>query len=89
MFVFDCDQVWAESFTEIFKLLTGIVSLHSKSEEEHCQHLQLIIEYLQHTELYINFKKYKFFKTEVKYLDFLINKNSLHMNLSHVKMISD
>jgi hypothetical protein len=31
-------------------------------------------------ELYANLKKYEFFKTEVKYLDFLINKNSLHIN---------
>src|SRR5947207_9258771 len=60
-----------------------------KSEEEHYQHLELVIKHLQHTELYVNFKKYKFFKTEVKYLDFLINKNSLCMNSSHIKIISD
>ncbi len=55
-----------------------------KSEEEHYQHLQLIIEHLQHAELYANFKKYKFFKSEVEYFDFFINKNNLCMNLSHV-----
>src|SRR5436189_2923980 len=60
-----------------------------KSEEEHYQHLQLIIEHLQHAELYVNLKKCKFFKSEVKYLDFLVNENDLHMNLSHVQTISD
>src|SRR5436190_791291 len=60
-----------------------------KFEEEHYQHLQLIIECLQHTELYANFKKCEFFKLKVKYLDFLINKNDLYMNSSHVQMISD
>ena len=65
------------------------ILVFSKSEEEHYQHLQLIIECLQHTELYANLKKYKFFKSEVKYLDFLVNKNDLHMNLSCVQMISD
>ena len=65
------------------------ILVFSKSEEKHYQYLQLIIKHLQHTKLYANFKKYKFFKTEIKYLDFLINKNSLHMNFSHIKIISD
>src|SRR5438034_8168310 len=60
-----------------------------KSEEEYYQHLQLIIKHLQYTELYANFKKCKFFKSEIKYLDFLINKNNLHMNSSHIQTISD
>src|SRR5438477_294401 len=60
-----------------------------KSEEEHYQHLQLIIECLQRAELYANLKKCKFFKSEVKYLGFLVNENGLCMNLSCVQMISD
>src|SRR5437762_6990140 len=55
-----------------------------KSEEEHYQHLQLIIKHLHHTKLYVNSKKYEFFKTEVKYFDFLVNEKSLYMNSSHV-----
>ena len=60
-----------------------------KSKKKHYQHLQLIIKHLWCAELYVNLKKYKFFKLKVKYLDFLINKNDLYMNLSHVQMISD
>ena len=60
-----------------------------KSEEEHYQHLKLIIEYLWCAELYANLKKYKFFKIEIKYLDFLVNKNNLHMNFSYIKIIFD
>src|SRR5437868_3222539 len=58
------------------------IFVFSKSEEEHYQHLQLIIKHLQHAELYANLKKCEFFKSEIKYLDFLINKNNLCMNLS-------
>src|SRR5438034_5490480 len=65
------------------------ILVFSKSEEEYYQHLQLIIECLQHAKLYANLKKCKFFKSEVKYLDFLINKKNLYMNSSHVKTISD
>src|SRR5437667_10153561 len=60
-----------------------------KSKKKHYQHLQLIIKCLQCAELYVNLKKYEFFKSEIKYLDFLVNKNDLHMNLSHVQMITD
>src|SRR5947207_12346895 len=65
------------------------ILVFSKFEEEHYQYLQLIIKHLQHAELYANLKKCEFFKSEIKYLDFLINENDLHMNLSHVQMISD
>src|SRR5438477_10438201 len=65
------------------------ILVFSKSKKKHYQHLQLIIKCLQCAELYANFKKCNFFKSEVEYFDFLINKNSLCMNLSCVQMISD
>ena len=65
------------------------ILVFSKSEEEHYQYLQLIIKCLWCTELYANFKKCEFFKLKVKYLDFLINKNDLCMNLSCVQTIFD
>src|SRR5438034_1998313 len=52
-----------------------------KFKKEHYQHLKLVIKHLQHAELYANSKKCEFFKTEMKYLDFLINRTDLHMNL--------
>ena len=60
-----------------------------KSEEEHYQHLQLVIKHLHCAELYANSKKYEFFKTEVEYLDFLVNEKSLHMNSFCIETISE
>src|SRR5216117_733497 len=60
-----------------------------KYKKKHYQHVKLVIKHLQHAELYVNLKKCKFFKIKVKYLDFLVNRMSLHMNLSHVKTVSD
>ena len=65
------------------------ILIFSKFKEEHYQHLELVIEHLQRAELYANSKKCKFFKTEVKYLDFLISDTDLCMNSSHVKTVSD
>ena len=58
-------------------------------KKKHYQHLQLIIKHLQCVKLYANLKKCEFFKSEVKYLDFLVNKNDLYMNSLHVQTISD
>jgi len=60
-----------------------------KTEEKHYQYLELVIKCLQCAELYMNFKKCKFFKSEMKYLDFLVNKNDFHMNSSCVKTVFD
>ena len=64
------------------------ILIFSKIEEEHYQYLELVIKHLWYAKLYINFKKCKFFKIELKYLDFLVNKKSLCMNSSYVKIIS-
>ncbi len=60
-----------------------------KFKKKHYQYLELVIKHLQHAELYTNFKKCEFFKKEVEYLDFLVNKNDLYMNFFYIKIISD
>src|SRR5436190_4277764 len=63
------------------------ILVFSKFKKEHYQYLQLIIKYLHCAELYINSKKCEFFKTEVKYFDFLVNEKNLCMNSFHIKTI--
>jgi len=65
------------------------ILIFSKSEEEHYQHLELVIERLQQAELYANPKKCKFFKSELEYLGFIVNKNGLRMDPSCVETISE
>ena len=63
------------------------ILIFSRTEAEHFCHLKHMIECLQHAKLYINLKKCEFFKTEVEYLDFVIDKESIQMNLTHVKTV--
>ena len=65
------------------------ILIFSKSEEKHHQHLNLIIEHLQQADLYANPKKCEFFKSELEYLRFIINKKNLQMNSACVQIISD
>src|SRR5207247_11223273 len=65
------------------------ILIFSRIKAEHLHHLKHVIKHLQHVKLYINSKKCKFFKTEVEYLDFVINKENIQMNLTHVKTVSE
>ena len=65
------------------------ILIFSRIEAEHLCYLKHMIECLQHIKLYVNSKKCEFFKTEVEYLDFVIDKESIQMNLTHVKIVSE
>ena len=52
------------------------------------EHLELVIERLRRAKLYANPKKYEFFKPEVEYLGFLVNKTGVRMDPARVKAIS-
>src|SRR5438046_2884552 len=65
------------------------ILIFSKSEEEHYEHLELVIERLRQAELYANPKKCDFLKPEIDFLGFIINKDGLRMDPAHVQMISE
>ena len=65
------------------------ILMFSKLKEKYLEYLKLIIKYLHHAKLYANLKKCEFFKSELKYLRFIINKNNICMNFKYVKTISE
>lgn len=65
------------------------ILIFSKSEEEHYEHLELIIERLRQAELYANPKKCDFFKSEIDFLGFIVNKDGLRMDPAQVQTISE
>lgn len=65
------------------------ILIFSKTEEAHLQHLELVIERLQRADLYANPKKCDFFKPQVEYLGFIIDKTGIRMDPERVKTISE
>ena len=65
------------------------ILVFSKSEEEHYEHLRLVIERLYNTDLYANPKKCEFLKPSVEYLGFIVDKEGIHMDPERVKTISE
>ena len=65
------------------------ILVFSKSEEEHYEHLRLVIERLYNADLYANSKKCEFLKPSVEYLGFIIDKEGIHVDPERVKTISE
>ena len=74
------NQVLRGLVDDFYMIYLNNIFIFSCIKEEHQVHLKLIIEYLCQMKLYANFKKCEFFKTELEYLEFIIDKNSLWMN---------
>jgi len=53
------------------------------------EHLELVIKHLRRAKLYANPKKCEFFKPEVEYLGFLVNKTSVRIDPARIKAIRD
>src|SRR5436190_14181896 len=55
------------------------ILIFSRTEAEHLHHLKHVIKHLRRAKLYANPKKCEFFKTEVEYLGFVIDKEGIQM----------
>ena len=64
------------------------ILIFSRTKAEHLCHFKHMIKCLQRTKLYVNSKKCKFLKTEVEYLDFVIDKEDIQMDLTCIKTMS-
>ena len=77
MFQFYINQVLHDLVDNFCIVYLDDILIFFKFKEEYYQYLELIIKCLQQAELYANMKKCEFFKNELNYLDFIIDKNDL------------
>jgi len=61
------------------------ISVYSKSEEEHYEHLSQVMQTLEREQLYGNLKKCSFFTREVVFLGYIVTAEGIHADLSNVK----
>lgn len=64
------------------------ILIYSKDEEEHAEHLRLVLERLEQYALYANEAKCEFFVDEVEYLGFRIRVDGVQMDPSRVEAVS-
>ncbi|GJR36367.1 putative reverse transcriptase domain-containing protein [Tanacetum coccineum] len=56
------------------------ILIYSKTQEEHVEHLSLVLELLKKEKLYAKFSKCKFWLREVQFLGHVINGNVIHVD---------
>ncbi|GKE08399.1 hypothetical protein Tco_1411950, partial [Tanacetum coccineum] len=59
------------------------------SEEEHAEHLKLILELLKKEELYAKFSKCEFWLSKVQFLGHVIDSEGIHVDPAKIKSIKD
>ena len=74
------------SFTEVF---FDEIIVHSKTLEEHKEHLAKVFKELQEHKIYVNSKKSEFFLKEICYLGHIISKDGIRMDLDKLKIIQE
>lgn len=65
------------------------ILIFSKNEKEHLEHVEIILKALDEAGLKLNFKKCQFFKKEVIYLGFKIDRTGITMDPDRVKLIEE
>ena len=65
------------------------ILIYSKTEEEHEQHLRLVLETLRKNKFYAKLKKCEFWLSEVAFLGHVINQHGILVDPSKVSTIID
>ncbi|GJR76920.1 putative reverse transcriptase domain-containing protein [Tanacetum coccineum] len=65
------------------------ILIYSKTQEEHVEHLRLVLELLKNEKLYAKFSKCEFWLREVQFLGHVINGNGIHVDTSKIEAIKN
>ncbi|KAJ0615087.1 putative nucleotidyltransferase, Ribonuclease H [Helianthus annuus] len=65
------------------------ILIYSKSQEEHEQHLRLILKLLRNEQLYAKFSKCDFWLREVHFLGHVVNKDGIHVDPAKIDSIKN
>nr|GFA86186.1 putative reverse transcriptase domain-containing protein [Tanacetum cinerariifolium] len=65
------------------------ILIYSKTQEEHVEHLTIVLELLKKEKLYAKFSKCGFWLREVQFLGHVINGNGIHVDSSKIEAVKN
>nr|GEX35070.1 hypothetical protein [Tanacetum cinerariifolium] len=65
------------------------ILIYYKTQEEHVEHLRIVLELLKKEKLYAMFSKCEFWLKEVQFLGHMINGNGIHVDLSKIEAVKN
>ena len=77
-------QPYLDQFDVVF---VDDILIYSKSEEEHEDHLRVILQILRDQQLYVNFSKCEFWLTEVKFLGHIMSATGVSIDSEKVEAV--
>ena len=63
------------------------ILIFSNNPKSHTSHIKQVLDRLRKAELFINLKKYSFYQDEVEFLGFVVNQDSVQIDINYVKSI--
>src|SRR5512142_1521282 len=82
------NKVFMEFLDKFVVVFIDDILIYSKSEEEHEQHLRLVLEKLKEHQLYAKFSKCDFWLTEVKFLGHVVIAQGVAVDPSNVESVT-
>ncbi|KAI3819455.1 hypothetical protein L1987_13291 [Smallanthus sonchifolius] len=73
---------------EFIIVLIDDILIYSKSNEDHANHLKILLELLRNEKIYANFSKCEFWLSEVQFLGHVINANGIQVDPVKIEAIS-
>ncbi|GJV51967.1 putative reverse transcriptase domain-containing protein [Tanacetum coccineum] len=83
------NQVCKPYLDKFVNIFIDDILIYSKSEEEHTEHLKLILELLKKEELYAKFSKCEFWLSKVQFLVQMIDSEGIHVDPAKIESIKD
>ncbi|GJZ88234.1 putative reverse transcriptase domain-containing protein [Tanacetum coccineum] len=65
------------------------ILIYSKTQEEHVEHLRLVLELLKKEKLYAKFSKCEFWLREVQFLGHVINGNGIYVDPNKIEVVKN
>ncbi|KAD7117221.1 hypothetical protein E3N88_04489 [Mikania micrantha] len=65
------------------------ILIYSKNQEEHAEHLRLVLELLKNDRLYAKFSKCDFWIREVQFLGHVVNEKEIHVDPAKIEAIKN
>ncbi|KAD6796220.1 hypothetical protein E3N88_07116 [Mikania micrantha] len=65
------------------------ILIYSQTEEEHAEHLRLLLELLKQEQLYAKFSKCDFWMREVQFLGHIVNEKGIHVDPAKIEAIKN
>jgi hypothetical protein len=74
---------------EFYIIYLDDILIYLNTKEEHVRHVKEVLWCLASVNLYAKLSKYKFYKTKVKFLSFLVGRDGVYLDLACLSTISE